>query len=69
MGYMFYGFLYLDENFDYNLILCFWMLIMKDGVIRFELLDLLFFDRYIVRYGLNVKEFNLGKNVILVEEE
>ena len=26
-------------------------------------------DRHIVRHGLNVKEFNLGKNVTSVEEE
>lgn len=54
---------------DHNLISRFWMPIMKDGVIRFESPDSPLLDRHIVRHGLNVKEFNLGKNVTSVEEE
>lgn len=69
MGYMFHGFSYPDENPDHNLISRFWMPIMKDGVIRFESPDSPLLDRHIVRHGLNVKEFNLGKNVTSVEEE
>lgn len=42
---------------------------MEDGVIRFESPDSPLLDRHIVRHGLNVKEFNLGKNVTSAEEE
>lgn len=69
MGYMFHGFSYPDENPDHNLISRFWTPVMEDGVIRFESPDSPLLDRHIVRHGLNVKEFNLGKNVTSVEEE
>ena len=69
MGYMFHGFSYPDENPDHNLISRFWTPIMEDGVIRFESPDSPLLDRHIVRHGLNVKEFNLGKNVTSAEEE
>lgn len=67
--YMFHGFSYPDENPDHNLISRFWTPIMEDGVIRFESPDSPLLDRHIVRHGLNVKEFNLGKNVTSAEEE
>ena len=67
MGYMFHGFSYPDENPDHNLISRFWTPIMEDGVIRFESPDSPLLDRHIVRHGLNVKEFNLGKNVTSAE--
>ena len=69
MGYMFHGFSYPDENPDHNLISRFWTPVMEDGVVRFESPDSTLLDRRIVRHGLNVKEFSLGKNVISVEEE
>ena len=67
MGYMFHGFSYPDENPDHNLISRFWTPVMEDGVIRFESPDSPLLDRHIVRHGLNVKEFNLGKNVTSAE--
>lgn len=69
MGYMFHSFLYPDENPDHDFLAQFWRPVMRNGIIDFHATESQLLDQRLIRKHDAVKQFELGKNLMSVEEE
>ncbi|OZG64003.1 type I-C CRISPR-associated protein Cas5c [Bifidobacterium eulemuris] len=69
LGYMSYGFSYLDENPQHDFIAQFWSPVMRDGVIEFVRPDSDLLDCHVIREKQAVKKFVVGENLTLAEDE